>query len=149
MRAVVQRVSRAEVRVVDLVLGSIGKGLLVYTGVQRGDTAEDANYIASKVSGLRVFEDTEGKMNLDVKQTGGSVLVISQFTLAGDSRKGRRPSFEAAEAPQKAKELYLLTIDAIRAGGIRVEEGEFQAHMEVDSINDGPVTILLDSKRLF
>lgn len=149
MRAVVQRVSRAEVRVGGAVLGSIGKGLLVYAGVQKGDTAEDAGYIASKVSVLRVFEDADGKMNLDLKQTGGSVLVISQFTLIGDSRKGRRPSFEGAETPPKAKELYLSLINAMRAEGIKVEEGEFQAHMEVESTNDGPVTVLLDSKRLF
>jgi D-tyrosyl-tRNA(Tyr) deacylase len=148
MRAVVQRVKRASVTVGGAVKGEIGKGLLVYAGVQKGDAAVDLEYIAAKILGLRIFEDPDGKMNLDILEAGGEVLLISQFTLAGDCRKGRRPSFDGAESPHAARLLY----DELRerlAASVRVSTGEFQAHMEVESINDGPVTMLLDSKKLF
>ncbi len=161
MRAVVARVSRAEVRVSGSVVGSIGRGLLVLVGVEKGDGPGDIDFIASKVKGLRVFEDAAGKMNLSleesgeesVKETGeeagGSVLAVSQFTLLGDYRKGRRPSFDRAEEPQKAKELFEFFLESLRNGGLKVESGEFRAHMEVESVNDGPVTLLLDSRKAF
>ncbi len=149
MRAVVQRVRDASVRVGGKETGAIGKGLLVYLGVQSGDTAEDLDYIAKKLAGLRIFEDSGAKMNLDVREAGGSVLVVSQFTLLGDSRKGRRPSFAAAAAPEVAERLYKELIEALRGAGLKTEEGEFRAHMEVESVNDGPVTILFDSRKLF
>lgn len=149
MRAVVQRVTGASVSVGGKETGAIGRGLLVYVGVQKGDTGEDLEYMASKLRGLRVFEDVDGKMNLDVKDAGGKFLVVSQFTLLGDSRKGRRPSFDMAEDPGAATGLYEGLVEALRSAGIETEEGEFQAHMEVESINDGPVTILLDSRKVF
>lgn len=148
MRAVVQRVLKAEVRVDGLVKGSIGKGLLVYAGIEKGDTDSDLDYIAAKIRGLRIFEDAEGKMNLDVSETG-SVLAVSQFTLLADCRKGRRPAFDGAERPEQAKALYEKFVDKLSALGLKVATGEFQAHMEVASVNDGPVTILLDSRKLF
>lgn len=148
MRAVVQRVKRACVTVDGVVKGEIEKGLLVYVGVEKGDTEADLEYIASKLLSLRVFEDSEGKMNLDVLQALGQVLLISQFTLHGDCRKGRRPSFDKAESPQPAKALY-EKLAARLAGSVRTATGEFKAHMEVESVNDGPVTILLDSRKLF
>lgn len=148
MRAVAQRVRRASVSVDGTPKGEIEKGLLVYVGVEKGDTDGDVEYIASKLSGLRIFEDEDGKMNLDVLQAGGAFLLISQFTLSGDCRKGRRPSFDKAEAPQAARELYERLAERLRRSAA-VATGEFQAHMEVDSINDGPVTMLLDSRKLF
>lgn len=148
MRAVVQRVKSASVTVGGAVKGEIAKGLLVYVGVEKGDTEADLEYIASKLLVLRIFEDDEGKMNLDLLQAGGAVLLISQFTLAGDCRKGRRPSFDKAEAPQAARVLYEKLADTL-SESIRTDTGEFQAHMEVESVNDGPVTILLDSRKLF
>lgn len=149
MRAVVQRVKNAEVRVDGQVRGSIGKGLLVYAGIEKGDTEADLDYMASKVTGLRIFEDEAGKMNLDAAQAEGAVLVISQFTLLGDCRKGRRPGFDMAEAPGIAKAQYEAFLKKLASSGLRVESGEFQAHMEVESINDGPVTMLLDSRKVF
>jgi D-aminoacyl-tRNA deacylase len=149
MRAVVQRIKKAGVRIDGVLKGSIDKGLLVYVGIEKGDSPADAHYLSSKLRTLRIFEDNAGKMNLDIIETGGSVLVISQFTLAGDARKGRRTSFERAEAPQMAKELYEKFIKCLTEAGVAVREGEFQAHMEVESVNDGPVTILLDSKKVF
>ncbi len=149
MRAVIQRVKEAGVRTGGVLKGSIDDGLLVYVGIEKDDRPEDARYISSKLAGLRIFEDGSGKMNLDLKETGGKVLVVSQFTLAGDARKGRRPSFDGAESPERARELYKTFIECLSAEGVAVEEGEFQAHMEVYSINDGPVTILLDSKKVF
>ena len=149
MRAVVQRVKGASVSVAGNRTGAIGKGLLVYLGVQSGDTSEDLDYIAKKLTGLRVFEDSDAKMNLDVREAGGGVLVVSQFTLLGDSRKGRRPSFTEAAEPETAKHLYRELIEALRSAGLSTEEGEFRAHMEVESVNDGPVTILLDSRKGF
>jgi len=147
MRAVVQRVTSACVRVDGRVIGEIGRGLLVFAGVEKGDVAEDITYVAAKVSDLRVFEDAAGKMNLSIREAGGAVLVVSQFTLCGDCRRGRRPSFDDAESPAAAKVMYEGLIDGLRARDVRVETGEFQADMAVELINDGPVTMLLDSRR--
>ena len=147
MRAVVQRVTSACVRVDGRVIGEIGRGLLVFAGVEKGDGAEDLAYVAGKVSDLRIFEDAAGKMNLSIREAGGAVLVVSQFTLCGDCRRGRRPSFDDAESPAAAKVMYEGLIDALRACNVRVETGEFQADMAVELINDGPVTMLLDSRR--
>lgn len=149
MRAVIQRVKEARVSVNGNVKGAIKKGLLVYLGIEKNDTEADIEYIASKLAALRLFENEEGKMNLDITEAGGDFLVVSQFTLLGDLRKGRRPSFDKAEWPDKARELYKAFLNNLRGKSVRVEEGEFQAHMEVESINDGPVTFLLDSKKIF
>ncbi|HMM70590.1 MAG TPA: D-aminoacyl-tRNA deacylase [Gudongella oleilytica] len=149
MRAVVQRVSSAEVRVDDKMVGRVGKGLLVYLGVGKEDTVSDIEYMAEKVSGLRIFEDENGKMNLSVQDIEGEILAISQFTLYGDVRKGKRPSFSDSAAPDKGEELYNQFIRRIQGIGIRIEKGIFGAHMMVDYVNDGPVTILLDSKKQF
>jgi D-tyrosyl-tRNA(Tyr) deacylase len=147
MRAVVQRVTSARVVVHGHVIGEIGSGLLVFAGIEKDDGAEDVKYIAGKVGDLRIFEDAAGKMNLSVKDTGGAVLAVSQFTLCGDCRRGRRPSFDAAEAPVLAKNIYDGLIRELRALNLKVATGEFQAHMAVELTNDGPVTILLDSRR--
>jgi D-aminoacyl-tRNA deacylase len=147
MRAVVQRVTFARVRVDDRSVGEIGRGLLVFAGVEKGDGPDDIGYVAGKVHDLRIFEDAAGKMNLSVAETGGAVLAVSQFTLCGDCRRGRRPSFDDAESPAAAKALYDGLVGALRALNIKVETGEFQAHMNVELTNDGPVTILLDSRR--
>jgi len=149
MRATVQRVSSAAVEVEGKEVARIGAGLLVYLGVAPQDGDADVGYIAEKVRHLRVFADAEGKMNLDVVQAGGAVLLVSAFTLQADARKGRRPSFDDAADPDEARGLYEKTGDALVALGVRVERGLFQAHMTVASINDGPICILLDSKRLF
>ncbi len=149
MRAVVQRVSSAEVRVDDKMVGRVGKGLLVYLGVGKEDTVSDIEFMAEKVSGLRIFEDENGKMNLSVKDIDGEILAISQFTLYGDVRKGKRPSFSDSAAPDKGEELYNQFISRIQGIGIRIDKGIFGAHMMVDYVNDGPVTILLDSKKQF
>jgi D-tyrosyl-tRNA(Tyr) deacylase len=149
VRAVVQRVKRAQVKVGGKVKVSINRGLLVLVGVEKGDGATDVEYITSKLVGLRIFDDGEGKMNLSVSEADGSLLIVSQFTLLGDVRKGRRPSFGGAEEPKRAKDLYETLITSVRQEGLMVESGEFQAHMEVGLVNDGPVTILLDSRRLF
>jgi D-aminoacyl-tRNA deacylase len=147
MRAVVQRVTFARVRVDERVVGEIGRGLLVFAGVEKGDGPSDIAYIAGKVQDIRIFDDGAGKMNLSVEEAGGAVLAISQFTLCGDCRKGRRPSFDAAESPATAKPIYEGFVAALRARNLEVETGEFQAHMNVELANDGPVTILLDSRR--
>lgn len=149
MRAVVQRVSRAQVSVDGEIVGSIGAGLLVLLGVAKSDTNPDADYLANKIIGLRIFEDRDGKMNFSLSEVAGSVLAVSQFTLYGDVRKGRRPSFDDAAPPQLANELYEYFVSKVREAGIRCETGRFQAMMEVELVNDGPVTILLDSTRAF
>lgn len=149
MRAVVQRVSRAAVRVDGAVTGAVGRGLLVLLGVARDDGPGDARALADKVAGLRVFEDAAGKMNLAVGEVGGGVLVVSQFTLLGDARKGNRPSFTEAAPPEAASALYQAVCGLLRARGLPVETGVFRAEMQVELVNDGPVTILLDSRKLF
>jgi len=149
MRAVVQRVSQASVTVDGEVVGRIDKGFLLLLGVADDDTQDDVIYLAQKVVGLRVFEDSEGKMNLGLADVGGGVLVVSQFTLLGDCRKGRRPSFVHAAPPAKAEELYRSFVAEIRGQGITVETGRFQQHMDVELINDGPITLLLDSRKTF
>lgn len=149
MRAVVQRVKKSSVTVDEKITGEIGKGLMVLIGVEGGDTEKDADYIADKICGLRVFEDELGKMNLSVEDIGGEVLAVSQFTLLADARKGRRPSFTKAAAPDEANALYRKVIEKILAKDINVEEGIFQAEMMVEIHNDGPVTILLDSNKMF
>ena len=149
MRAVLQRVSRARVTVGDRTAGEIRHGLLALVGVEQGDGAEDVAYVAGKIRDLRVFEDDQQKMNLSVVDAGGGVLVVSQFTLCGDVRKGRRPSFDAAALPDAARALYDEVVGALRESGLIVETGEFRAMMQVELVNDGPVTILLDSRRRF
>ncbi|HET6436480.1 MAG TPA: D-aminoacyl-tRNA deacylase [Anaeromyxobacter sp.] len=149
MRAVVERVSRAEVRVGGVVTGAVGRGLLVLVGVARGDGPQDARALAEKLAGLRIFEDPEGKMNLSVAEVGGGLLVVSQFTLLGDARKGNRPSFTEAAPPEEANALYQSVCQLLRDKALPVAEGVFRAHMEVDLVNDGPVTILLDTRKLF
>ncbi|GIW36695.1 MAG: D-aminoacyl-tRNA deacylase [Meiothermus sp.] len=149
MRAVVQRVSQAQVVVEGKVVGQIGQGLLVLLGVGRGDTLDDATYLARKISGLRVFADADGKMNLSLADVGGEVLAVSQFTLFGDTRKGNRPSFIEAAAPDEGRQLYERFCDLMTQQGLHVETGVFQAHMEVHLINDGPVTLWLDSAERF
>lgn len=145
MRAVLQRVLRASVTVQGREVASIGQGLLALVGVARGDGLQQAKWLAEKTASLRVFEDEQGKMNLSVLETGGSVLAVSQFTLMGDSRKGRRPSFVAAAPPEEAEELYRSYIHLLEIEGCSVHTGVFRTHMEVALINDGPVTIVLDT----
>lgn len=149
MRCVVQRVSRASVTVEGKIAGQVEKGYMVLVGVETGDTEQDMRYCAEKVAGLRVFEDENGKMNLSVKDVGGAVLAVSQFTLLGDARHGRRPSFSNAARPEEANALYEAFCEALRAENIRVETGVFQTDMQVELVNDGPVTILLDSRKGF
>ncbi|MFY9672881.1 MAG: D-aminoacyl-tRNA deacylase [Terriglobales bacterium] len=149
MRAVVQRVSRAKVTVDGEITGEIGRGLLVLLGVGAEDTRADADYLADKIVGLRIFEDEGGKMNLAVTEVEGAVLAVSQFTLYGDVRRGKRPSFDAAAAPGAARELYEYFVEKIRGAGLRCETGRFQETMRVELVNEGPVTILLDSKKSF
>ena len=149
MRAVIQRVLHAQVSVGEEIVGKIGPGLLVLLGVAKADTQADADYLASKVLGLRIFDDENGKMNLSLADTLGSVLVVSQFTLYGDVRNGKRPSFDQAAPPQLANELYEYLVVKIRESGIYCGTGRFQAIMQVELLNDGPVTILLDSTRAF
>ncbi len=149
MRAVVQRVSRASVSVDRLVVGKIDRGLLILLGVGQSDSEADADYLAEKIAGLRIFEDENEKMNLSVLDVNGAILAVSQFTLYGDVRKGKRPSFDAAARPEHARELYEYFLTQIRAKGLRCETGVFQAMMEVELVNDGPVTILLDTEKKF
>ncbi|MDP3716807.1 MAG: D-aminoacyl-tRNA deacylase [Acidobacteriota bacterium] len=149
MRAVVQRVTSASVTVAERVIGEIGQGLLVLLGVEQGDGPTDLQYIASKVRDLRIFADEDGKMNRSVLDLQGGVLVVSQFTLSGDARNGRRPSFASAAPPQIARALYEEVVRELSASGLRVATGEFQAMMQVSLVNDGPVTILLDSRKTF
>jgi D-tyrosyl-tRNA(Tyr) deacylase len=149
MRAVVQRVSRAKVTVNEWTSGEIGHGLLVLLGVGQGDTEADATYLAEKIAGLRIFEDDAGKMNRSVLDVEGSILAVSQFTLYGDVRRGKRPSFDAAAPPEQASKLYEFFVERIRAAGLRCETGRFQETMQVELVNEGPVTILLDSGKTF
>ena len=169
MRAVVQRVSRAKVTIGSCgdgaqprsggakprphtdgeVTGEIGLGLLVLLGVGAGDTQAQADYLVEKIIGLRIFEDAAGKMNLSVAEVGGAVLVVSQFTLYGDARRGKRPSFDAAAQPDQARELYEYLVEKVRTTGLRCETGRFQETMQVELVNEGPVTILLDSAKTF
>ena len=149
MRAVIQRVSRARVTVNGEVTGEIGPGFLVLLGVSNRDGEKDADYLVEKTLNLRVFEDAEGKMNLSLLDTGGGLLVVSQFTLYGDTRRGRRPSFIDAAAPDEANRLYEYFVDECRKRVEKVETGRFQAMMDVELVNDGPVTILIDSGKLF
>jgi len=149
MRAVIQRVSRAEVRVQGRTVGAIGRGLVVLLGVEVQDTERDADRLAEKIVTLRIHDDAAGKMNLDLLQTGGALLVVSQFTLYADCRKGRRPSFTQAAPPERAQPLYQRFIASARALGVTVETGEFGAEMEVELVNSGPVTIILDTRELF
>lgn len=149
MRACVQRVTRGAVHVDGRTIGEIGSGVVVLLGVGHDDSEEDAQFLAEKLTQLRIFADDEGKMNRSLLDIGGEMLVISQFTLMGDCRKGRRPSFIAAAAPDRANELYQYLVAAVAAKGIHVATGKFQAMMQVELVNDGPVTMLLDSKKLF
>jgi len=149
MRAVIQRVSRAQVAVDGEVVGQIGPGLLVLLGVGRDDTEADAIYLAEKIAGLRIFADDHGKMNRNVQEAGGSVLAVSQFTLYGDVRRGKRPSFDEAAPPETARQLYEFFVEKARATGLRCETGQFQTMMQVELVNEGPVTILLDSRKNF
>lgn len=149
MRAVVQRVTRAQVSVANELVSQIRRGLLVLLGVTRADSETDADYLADKIAGLRIFEDENGKMNLDAAAIGGEILVVSQFTLYGDVRRGKRPSFDDAAPPERARQLYEYFVERIRAAGLPCHTGRFQEMMEVELVNDGPVTILLDSAKTF
>jgi len=145
----VQRVLKASVEVEGRVVGEIGRGLLVLLGVSASDVEADASYLAEKIAGLRIFEDTDGKMNLSVTDVGGAVLAASQFTLYGDVRRGKRPSFDAAARPERARELYEYFVAQVGLRGLRCETGQFQAMMSVSLVNEGPVTLLLDSAKTF
>jgi D-aminoacyl-tRNA deacylase len=149
MRAVVQRVSRAQVAVDGEIVGEIDRGLLVLLGVAHADTEADADYLADKIVGLRIFEDENGRMKLDTAAIGGGILVVSQFTLYGDVRRGKRPSFDTAASPERARQLYEHFVDRIRAVGLPCQTGRFQEMMQVELVNDGPATILLDSTKTF
>jgi D-tyrosyl-tRNA(Tyr) deacylase len=149
MRAVIQRLTQGQVHIDGKITAAIGKGLLVYLGIGKGDSESDAAFIADKIANLRIFEDADGKMNLSVRDVGGAVLIISQFTLYGDCRKGKRPSFDPPARPDVAEKLYDHTIKLIRDSGLVVETGIFAAHMHVTSTNDGPVTFILDSTKEF
>ena len=149
MRCVIQRVEQASVTVKGRHTGQIGLGLLVLLGVARSDQESDADYLVEKIIGLRIFEDREGKMNRSVVDVSGSILMVSQFTLYGDVRRGKRPSFDEAARPEEARRLYEYAVQKVRSSGIRCETGEFQAMMKVSLVNDGPVTILLDSEKKF
>jgi D-aminoacyl-tRNA deacylase len=149
MRAVVQRVSRAKVTIDDFTSGEIGLGLLVLLGVGCQDTEADVDYLAQKIAGLRIFPDADGKMNRSVAEVDGSVLAVSQFTLYGDVRRGKRPSFDQAAPPEHARRLYELFVQRIQAAGVRCQTGRFQEMMQVELVNEGPVTIILDSGKAF
>lgn len=146
MRAVVQRVTHSSVAVEDAIVGSIGPGLMVLLGVAQGDAEHDADYLADKIINLRIFEDDAGKMNRSLLDSGGAMLVVSQFTLLGDCRKGRRPSFTGAAPPETAERLYTYFADQVRTKGVAVSTGQFRAMMQVSLVNDGPVTLIIESK---
>jgi D-tyrosyl-tRNA(Tyr) deacylase len=148
MRVLIQRVKKASVTVEQETIAETGKGLLLFAGIGKGDTLEDIEYLSQKISKLRIFEDADKKMNLNIEQTGGSILSVSQFTLYADTAKGNRPGFDRSAPPEIAEELWKTFNNALRAHGIQVKEGIFAAHMEVGLINDGPVTIWLDSRKL-
>lgn len=149
MRAVVQRVTSAQVYVEDRVVSRIGRGLLVFLGIDRGDAAADLEYVSGKTRDLRIFNDEDGKMNRSVADVAGEILVVSQFTLSADCRRGRRPSFDRAAPPEAARTMYDAFVSALEAMGLPVQRGQFQAMMQVELVNDGPVTILLDSRKHF
>ena len=149
MRGVVQKVTRARVTVDGETVGQIGMGYMVLVGVEEGDGREDMLYMAQKISGLRVFEDAEDKMNLSLADVGGSCLLVSQFTLLADARKGRRPNFVRAARPEAAEPLFTELVETLRSEGLMVETGRFRTHMAIEMVNDGPVTILLDSRKMF
>ncbi len=149
MRAVVQRVLKCSVRVKESTVGKIESGLLVYLGVEKGDEYQDITYLVNKISGLRIFEDSEGKMNLSLSDVGGEILVVSQFTLLADTRKGRRPSYNKAAEPDKAFNMYNSFVKLFTEAGFKVKTGQFQALMDIEYINNGPVTILIDSRKTF
>ncbi len=149
MRAVVQRVTSARVTVDDRPVGCIGAGLLILVGIGRDDGRDAVSYLVDKVVGLRVFPDADGRMNRSVREVGGEILLVSQFTLYGDCRRGRRPSFDGAAAPDEARAVYEEIVEGLRARGVAVETGVFRAHMKVHAVNDGPVTILLDAGKAF
>jgi D-aminoacyl-tRNA deacylase len=149
MRAVVQRVSRAQVTVANEVVSQIGRGLLVLLGVTHSDNEADADYLAAKIAGLRIFDDQDGKMNVDTAAVGGGILVVSQFTLYGDVRRGKRPSFDAAAPPERARQIYQYFVERLQAANLPCHTGRFQEMMQVELVNDGPVTILLDSTKTF
>ena len=149
MRCVIQRVTQASVTVGEELVGKIGRGYMILIGVSAEDTDKDLRYMAEKVPNLRIFEDEAGKMNLSIKDVGGEILAVSQFTLYGDARGGRRPSFSTAARPEQANALYEQLVEAWRAQGIHVETGRFRAEMQVSLVNDGPVTMLMDSTKLF
>lgn len=149
MRSVVQRVDRASVHVGDKLISEIEKGLLVLIGIEQGDVEKDADYLSDKIANLRIFEDKQGKMNLSLLDLQGEMLVVSQFTLLGDCRKGRRPSFTTAETPNRARLLCDYFVQKTKNKKIRVAQGEFQAMMSIELVNNGPVTMLLDSRRMF
>ena len=147
MKAIIQRVTKGTVTVKDEIVGRVGKGFVVFLGVGHEDNEEDARYLAKKISGMRIFEDNQGKMNLSLDQVAGGVLVISQFTLYGDTRKGNRPSFVGAAPPEQANRLYEYFIALIKEAGLPTESGIFQAEMQVEIYNDGPVTLVIESKK--
>ena len=149
MRAVAQRVSEARVSVAGEVVARIGSGLLIFLAVAKGDSEADLDYLVEKIIGLRIFDDANGKMNLDIQQVGGSLLVVSQFTLYGDVRRGKRPSFDQAGIAEEAQRLYEVFVQRVRAAGLKCETGRFREIMQVHLVNDGPVTILIDSARHF